>query len=245
METGWFQQKLPGGQIRHSSSDSNVATGHGSPEKTNSEGSCESGTASDPQSAPTSEKSRSRKSVKDSDKTVAVTVSEHHCDSPDASPMASADKKAMKPEAIRRSIVVGKNKILSMFKDKPAGNPPPRPSKPPSRTVEISGPVASKSDVAMLPSCDSYIPIQREGDKKSSANEEKVENPYSEVYSEDEFTDESQDGDIEPSTPNKARKCPLQSLKRDSLVSEIEKVPNKIFLFLFNLLLFLKLSNPS
>lgn len=131
-------------------------------------------------------------------------------DSEDANaPESSQARKATNPEAIRHSISAGRKKIMSMFNaklsDAPSGSPPPpRPAKPPRRGVEISGPVVSKSDAAMLPKCDSYIPIQNEGAAPVS---KKDENPYCELYSDDEFSEGSHDPDAEPEVPDKARLC--------------------------------------
>lgn len=126
---------------------------------------------------------------------VAVTTDSQN----GASESVTRDKKSTNPDALRHSLSAGRKKILSMFKDKPSDSPPARPSKPPRRGVEISGPVTSKSDSARLPVCDSFIPIQSDTEKISQ------ENPYCEVYDEDEFSDVSHEGSMKPDEPAKAR----------------------------------------
>lgn len=137
------------------------------------------------------------------------------------------DKKITNPVVIRHSLAAGRKKILSMFKDKPSDSPPARPSKPPRRGIEISGPVASKSDSARLPTCDSYIPIQRD---EGGTEKITLENPYCEVDSEDEFSDVSHEGSAKPDEPAKARLNQLWWQELENMLSDLKIVPNTIFL---------------
>lgn len=130
---------------------------------------------------------------------------------------------------IRTSLLVGRKKILSMFKEKslrPATKPP---SKPPRNSLKISSPVVSSVDTAMLPMSSEYmIPIKE--DNKSPTGT--TENPYAEVrYDDDEFTDDSQD-DESMGSPYKARR-PYMEIMVGGVETRIFPKHNSLFFRFF------------